>query len=248
MRRPALGRSSDKLKNLALSTPLKILIVDDHSLVREGLKAILSLSDLSASFVEASDAISGQAQLKQHPDIALMLLDIQMPGCNGLEFLETVIKQRPELPVIMLSGEHDSPTVTHALNAGASGFLPKNSLNQVLVSAVNLVLAGGIYIPPEALRTTKPEPSKPSKPVDPAEAFEALGLTVRQIDVFRLLVQGHSNKQICRQMDVAEATVKIHVRAILRALTVTSRSEAIAKATQLGLRVPEAAESPLPKR
>lgn len=219
---------------------MKILIVDDHSLVREGLKAILSLSELSASFVEASDAISGQSQLMQHPDIALMLLDIQMPGCNGLDFLETVIKQRPELPVIMLSGEHDSPTVTHALNAGASGFLPKNSLNQVLVSAVNLVLAGGIYIPPEVLRAANPAPSKPCTPIDPLRAFEALGLTLRQIDVFRLLVQGQSNKQICRQMDVAEATVKIHVRAILRALTVSSRSEAIAKATQLGLRVPDA--------
>ena len=228
--------------------PLKILIVDDHSLVREGLKAILSLSDLAANFVEAWDAVSGQAQLEKNTDIDLLLLDIQMPGCNGLEFLARTVRQLPHLPVIMLSSDHDSLTVTNALSAGATGFLPKNSLNQVLVSAVKLVLAGGIYIPPEALQRPSTAPARPLVSGHSPETFESLGLTARQIDVFRLLVLGQSNKQICRQMDVAEATVKIHVRAILRALTVSSRSEAIAKAAQLGLRVPDADESPIAKR
>lgn len=218
---------------------MKILIVDDHSLVREGLKAILSLSELAPNFVEAWDSDTVQAQLELHLDIALMLLDIQMPGCTGLELLARVVKQRPQLPIIMLSAEHDTNTVTQALNSGASGFLPKNSLNQVLISAIRLVLAGGIYIPPEALR--KPPPTLPTEPVpgNSKPTLESLGFTARQIDVFRLLVQGQSNKQICRQIDVAEATVKIHVRAILRSLTVSSRSEAIAKVAQLGLQVPQ---------
>ena len=218
---------------------MKILIVDDHSLVREGLKAILCLSELTPNFVEAWDADTVQTQLEQHPDIALMLLDIQMPGCTGLELLSQIVKQRPLLPIIMLSAEHDTQTVTQALNSGASGFLPKNSLNQVLVSAIRLVLAGGIYIPPEALHKTAPIPTAAVPPERTTPTLESLGFTARQIDVFRLLVQGQSNKQICRQIDVAEATVKIHVRAILRSLTVSSRSEAIAKAAQLGLQVPQ---------
>lgn len=207
--------------------------------MREGLKAILSLSELTPNYVEAWDADTVQAQLEQHPDIALMLLDIQMPGCNGIELLNRIVKQRPLLPIIMLSAEHDTQTVTNALNSGASGFLPKNSLNQVLVSAIRLVHAGGIYIPPEALHKATPSSAAafPSEKTIPT--LESLGFTARQIDVFRLLVQGQSNKQICRQIDVAEATVKIHVRAILRSLTVSSRSEAIAKAAQLGLQVPQ---------
>jgi DNA-binding NarL/FixJ family response regulator len=218
---------------------LKILIVDDHSLVREGLKAILNLSELTPNFVEAWDADTVQAQLEQHPDIALMLLDIQMPGCTGLELLSRIVNQRPLLPIIMLSAEHDTQTVTDALNNGASGFLPKNSLNQVLVSAIRLVLAGGIYIPPEALHKAASIPAAASQAEKKPPTLESLGFTARQIDVFRLLVQGQSNKQICRQIDIAEATVKIHVRAILRSLTVSSRSEAIAKAAQIGLEVPQ---------
>ncbi len=216
---------------------MKILIVDDHSLVREGLKAILSLSDLRPNFVEAWDADTVQMQLELHPDLALMLLDIQMPGCTGLELMQRIVKQRPHLPIIMLSAEHDAGTVTQALNSGASGFLPKNSLNQVLVSAIRLVLAGGLYIPREALEKPHPSPATASFPDKTTHTLESLGFTARQIDVLRLLIQGQSNKQICRQIDVAEATVKIHVRAILRSLTVSSRSEAIAKVAQLGLQV-----------
>jgi len=217
---------------------LKILIVDDHSLVREGLKAILSLSELNPNFVEAWDSDTVLAQLELHPDTALMLLDIQMPGCTGLELLARIVKQRPQLPIIMLSAEHDTNTVTQALNSGASGFLPKSSLNQVLISAIRLVLAGGIYIPPEALHKPQSALAAIPPPGKTQPTLESLGFTARQIDVFRLLVQGQSNKQICRQIDVAEATVKIHVRAILRSLTVSSRSEAIAKVAQLGLQVP----------
>ena len=219
---------------------MKILIVDDHSLVREGLKAILSQSDLDAQFVEAWDADGLQTGLKNHPDLALVLLDIGLPGISGLELIAHIQAQRPQLPIIMLSADHEPLTVTRALNLGASGFLPKSSLSQVLVSAIRLVISGGIYIPPEALQKSafKAIPTPKSAPETAATSFETLGFTARQIEVFHLLLQGMSNKQICRQIDIAEATVKIHVRAILRALTVNSRSEAIVRATQLGLQVP----------
>ena len=225
---------------------MKILIVDDHSLVREGLQAILSRSDLDVQFVEAWDAPTVQTQLQQHADVALVLLDIQLPGMSGMELLPRIVAQFPKLPSIMLSADHAPQTVTKALGLGAAGFLPKVSLSQVLVSAIRLVLAGGIYIPPEALQKPASTPVAATAAGVPA-TFESLGFTARQVDVFLLLLQGMSNKQICRQINVAEATVKIHVRGILRSLTVNSRSEAIVKAAQLGLQTSRSDVSPIVK-
>lgn len=210
---------------------MKILIVDDHGLVREGLQAILRRSEFPAQYLESWDAASLRRQLEQHPDISLILLDIQLPDCSGLELLAEVAAQYPRIPVIMLSADHDQRTVTQSLQRGASGFLPKSSLNQVLVSAIQLVLAGGVYVPPEAL---VPAVNKPVA-AQVAVTLESLGFTARQADVFRYLLQGMSNKQICRELDLAEPTVKIHVRGILRSFNVSSRAEVIAKANQLGL-------------
>lgn len=212
---------------------MKILIVDDHGLVREGLRAILGSSDLAVQCTEAWDSASLWSMLEQHTDIALVLLDIQLPDVSGLSLLADLSAQRPELPVIMLSADHDAATVNQALEQGARGFLPKSSLNQVLISAIRLVAAGGVYVPPEALKKT---PSKPAAPAPSAPVtVDSLGFTARQTDVFMLLLQGMSNKQICRQLDLAEPTVKIHVRGVLRALNVSSRAEAIAKCNMLGL-------------
>ncbi len=218
---------------------MKILIVDDHSLVREGLQAILSRSDLSAQFLEAWDATSVWDHITKNADLDFVLLDIQLPDCSGLELLTRIVGHRPELPVVMLSADHDSQTVTHALNLGASGFLPKTSVSEVLVSAIRLVLAGGIYVPPEALLKSTMRPAFASAQSTAPVTIESLRFTARQVEVFRLLLQGMSNKQICRKIDLAEATVKIHVRGILRAINVSSRAEAIAKAAQLGLKLPD---------
>ncbi len=222
---------------------MKILIVDDHSLVREGLKAILSRSDLGAQMVEAGDAAGMQTELNNHPDMALLLLDIQLPGISGLDLLPHILTHRPQLPIIILSSDHDPETVTRALNLGASGFLPKISLSQVLVSAIRLVLSGGVYIPPEALQKSVLRQVPIPAFVNTSVTYESLGFTARQMEVFQLLLKGMSNKQICRQIDLAEATVKIHVRAILRTLAVTSRSEAIVRAAQLGLQASDPSDA-----
>jgi DNA-binding NarL/FixJ family response regulator len=150
-----------------------------------------------------------------------------------MELLKRIVKDRPQLPIIMLSADHDSDTVSQALQSGASGFMPKSSLNQVLISAIRLVVAGGVYIPPEALLKSV---SKPQVALKPAVSLDSLGLTNRQIDVLRLLLKGMSNKLISRQIDLAEATVKIHIRGILRALNVTTRTEALVKLTEMGVR------------
>jgi len=212
---------------------VKLLIVDDHGLVREGLKAILGQSDLQAQCLEAWDEVSIWHQITQHADIDLVLLDIQLPGLSGIELLKRIVKEHPQLPIIMLSADHDSDTVSQALNLGASGFMPKSSLNQVLISAIRLVVAGGVYIPPEALLKSV---SKPQVTLKPTVSLDSLGLTNRQIDVLRLLLKGMSNKLISRQIDLAEATVKIHIRGILRSLNVTTRTEALVKLTEMGVR------------
>lgn len=216
---------------------MKILIVDDHGLVREGLQAILERSDLKAQCLQAWNAETVGQQLKLHPDLSLVLLDIRLPDCSGWELLEGIAAAHPSLPVIMLSAEHDAATVNAALNNGASGFLPKSSLNQELLAAIRLVGAGGVYVPAQTLPDMGRVPPLPTARTL-ATSLESLGLTGRQIDVLYLLLQGKSNKLICRELELAEATVKIHVRGILRALSVGSRSEAIAKAVQLGLRLP----------
>lgn len=212
---------------------MKLLIVDDHGLVREGLKAIVGQSDLQAQCLEAWDEASIWQQLTQHADIDLVLLDIQLPGLSGMELLKRMVKERAQLPIIMLSADHDSDTVSQALQLGASGFMPKSSLNQVLISAIRLVVAGGVYIPPEALLKSA---VKPQAVLKPAVSLDSLGLTNRQVDVLRLLLKGMSNKLISRQIDLAEATVKIHIRGILRALNVTTRTEALVKLTEMGVR------------
>lgn len=217
---------------------MKLLIVDDHGLVREGLKAIVAQSDLNAHCLEAWDEASICQQLAQHPDLDMVLLDIQLPGLSGMDMLQRITKERPRLPIIMLSADHDSDTVSRALQMGASGFMPKSSLNQVLISAIRLVAVGGVYIPPEALLKSTPKPPSTTEP-QTAYSLDSLGLTNRQTDVLRLLLKGMSNKLISRQIDLAEATVKIHIRGILRALNVTTRTEALVKLTEMGVRFTE---------
>jgi DNA-binding NarL/FixJ family response regulator len=228
---------------------VKIIAADDHALIREGLHAILKRMDEQLQFIEACDGKSLEAQLAQHPDADLLLLDVQLPDVSGLTLLETLSGQYPDLPIVILSAEHDRETVTRAIDLGAAGFLPKTSLNQVLVSAIQLVMSGGIYIPPEALRpSSAPVPAPAPAPVAPAPGTaltpESLGLTGRQLDVLWLLLEGMSNKQICRKLDLAEATVKVHVRAILRALNVDSRTEAVVVATRMGLVPPAPVAAP----
>ncbi len=130
---------------------MKIVTVDDHALIREGLKAILMSTDERPAVVEAADGGGLRQQLAAHPDIDLILLDVQLPDCDGLALLEELARTHPQVPVIVLSAEHEAETITRALHMGAAGFVPKTSINKVLISAIRLVLAGGIYVPPEAV-------------------------------------------------------------------------------------------------
>jgi DNA-binding NarL/FixJ family response regulator len=219
---------------------MKFLIVDDHALIREAMRGVLRSLRTDASVLEAADALTALQTLDSHPDTDLVLLDLHLPDQDGLQVLATVAERHPTMAVVMLSGDMDQATMRRALDLGAQGYIPKAETREVLSSALALVLAGGVYVPRAALRGA-PAPTPPPQPVPPGAAppgapgVGSLGLTDRQIEVLALLMEGKNNKLICRALDLAEPTVKNHVSAILKALGVSSRTEAVLAVTRLGL-------------
>lgn len=204
---------------------MQILVADDHALIREALRHLLQELDSNTTVIEAVDGQSARHFIAAHPQLDLALLDLKLPGVNGLELLADLRRGYPELPIVVLSGTEDAATMRAVLDRGAMGFIPKSSSNRVMLGALQLVLAGGRYLPPQLF----------SAVAAASESLADLKLTDRQRDVLRLIVQGQSNKQICRELGLAEPTVKIHVTAILRALQVTSRAQAIVAVNRLGL-------------
>jgi DNA-binding NarL/FixJ family response regulator len=149
--------------------------------------------------------------------------------------LEELGARHPQVPVVVLSAYHDRDRVMKALDLGALGFIPKTERREVMLSALNLVLAGGMYVPPEILGRVGPAALPgPAAPGSRSVPDPALGLTQRQLDVLGLLMLGKSNKVICRSLHLAEPTVKAHVSAILKALKATNRTEAVIAAKTLG--------------
>jgi DNA-binding NarL/FixJ family response regulator len=205
---------------------VKILVADDHPLIREAFRHLLTELEGGVVVLEAGDCDGACRLIEQHPDLDLVLLDLRLPGAGGLVTLEKLRNNHPALPVVVVSALEDAGTVRGALARGAMGFIPKSSSNDVMVSALRLVLSGGRYLPPEML--SGDGTAAPS-------SMDEVHLTDRQREVLALMLQGKSNKHICRELGLAEATVKIHVTAILRALKVTSRAQAIVAVNQLGL-------------
>jgi len=224
---------------------MKILVVDDHALIREALCGVLKALKSEASVFEAADALQAMRWIEQNPDLELILLDLNLPDRDGFEVLAELRERYPTVSVVVLSANDDRDSVTKALDSGAIGFIPKSARREVMLSAFNLIFSGGIYVPPEILARSGPTPlsrhpisSRSGKPVSAAD----LGLTDRQVDVLALMMQGKSNKAICRVLDLAEPTVKNHVTAILKALKATNRTEAVIAAGALGFGPPRDAE------
>jgi DNA-binding NarL/FixJ family response regulator len=217
---------------------MKILVVDDHVLIREAMRGVLGeLRGEAAVILEASDSRQAKHQLEQNPDVELVLLDLGLPDQDGLEMLSDLRNRYPTISVVVLSAQQDRDTVMKALDLGALGFIPKSGQREVMLSAFNLIFSGGIYIPPEILGRREAATAARTAPSSSKAGAADLGLTERQIEVLALMMQGRSNKAICRVLDLAEPTVKIHVSAILKALKVTNRTEAVIAATTLGLGV-----------
>jgi DNA-binding NarL/FixJ family response regulator len=218
---------------------MKVLVVDDHPLIREALRGVFHDLKDGVSLFEASDSRQAMQLVAEHNDLELVLLDINLPDRDGFSVLTELREQHPGIAVVVLSGAQDRSSVTKALDLGAVGFIPKTGQREVMLSALQLIIAGGIYIPPEILAREE-APQAPlsatatrlglQSKAEPAD----LGLTERQVDVLALMMQGKSNKAICRVLDLAEPTVKNHVTAIFKALKVINRTEAAIAARELG--------------
>ena len=216
MRSSRQGRLSH-IDNLSDGEPLRIAIADDHPLMRAALVAALRSLAPRVEFVEASNLAEALALLGHSPPPDLLLMDLHMPGARGAEGVRAARRMAPHIPLAIVSAE-DDPTEMRALLAeGIAGFIPKTDSPAVIASAVRLILAGGVYVPPALVTAAA------SGPIG-ADAF---GLTERQMDVVRLLARGLSNKVIARELGVSEGTVKVHLLAVFRALDVRNRTAAV---------------------
>jgi DNA-binding NarL/FixJ family response regulator len=216
---------------------MKILLVDDHALFREGLKFLLRSLDAALEMDEAGDcakALEHAAARSYH----LVLLDLKMPGVAGLDALVALREAIPAAPLVVLSGEDNPGVVRAAIERGAMGFIPKSSTPEVLIHALRLVLAHGVYLPPAVLDAAGPASTAASAASQAGAGQTTLpGLTPRQMEVLRCVIQGKPNKIIARELDVSEGTVKAHLSSVLHALGTRNRTEAVYAAAKLGLRL-----------
>lgn len=216
----------------------KLLVIEDHTLVREGLVNLLAQVEDGVVVADRPDFESALALLDDEDEVDLILLDLALPGIDGFAGLDILRRRYPAIPVAVVSAFDDLPTVTRVMNLGASGFIPKSFSGVRVLAAVRQVLAGEIFRPQGAGKGGHLDGAVALAPaggggtgIDPAE----FGLTERQAQVLALLARGLSNREIAAQLDLAEGTVKIHMRAILKALGVASRTQALVAVKRYGI-------------
>ena len=219
---------------------LHILLADDHALVRGGLSLVLKLANDKLQVEETGTYQDTIERLAHDPSIDLLLIDLMMPGGRGVEGVEHICKTFPEVPVAVVSVKEDIQTIRDVLKTGASGYIPKTSSPQVTTSAIQLILSGGIYVPPHVLGQTGANgdlsegevPSLASLEPEEPDAKQ-LGVTRRQKEVLDLLSSGKPNKQIAADLGLTPGTVKMHTSRIFKLLGVSNRTEAVAKYTKM---------------
>ncbi len=230
------------LGSSTLASKMNILLTDDHALFREGVALLLQPLIASGQTWQAGSCDEALALLDEHGAADLALMDLAMPGTPGLQGIAVLRERWPQMPVVALSSADDRETVLQAIDAGAMGFVPKSSSSPVLMAALQLILARGIYLPPlaflgaAAAQSPSTERAASQAPLPPAPTPAALGLSPRQSDVLHLILQGKPAKLIERELGLSASTVKTHTSAVLRALNVTTRTQAVVAASRLGLR------------
>jgi DNA-binding NarL/FixJ family response regulator len=217
---------------------LKVLVIDDHPLVQEGVSAALETLADKVTVMAARDAEQGLALAAEHPDLDLVLLDLALPGMSGFNLIGKLHERLPSLPVVVLSALEDPENVRHAINAGAMGFVPKSAATRVLIEVLQQVLEGNVTVPLALQTVGQPVshslPGAPNASVSPTEPDVAL-LTLRQLEVLSRVCQGKTNKQIATELGLSEKTVKAHVTAIFKVLGVVNRTQAVLVARRVGM-------------
>lgn len=205
-------------------SPTKILVADDHGLTRDGIRGQLRELGSEITIVEACDWIETIAAVVAHSDLGLALIDLYMPGKQGLAALTELLRLNRSLPVLILSASENVEDMRAALRIGAMGYVCKSESAAVMLCAVRLILDGGMYVPPSLANLG-----------DKTAFVNAPVLSERQLEVLRLIVDGKSNKEIARELNLAHATVKAHLAAVFRALGVENRTQAAIAADRFGL-------------
>jgi DNA-binding NarL/FixJ family response regulator len=231
---------------------MKVLLIDDHPLILTALQTVIESLGTDTVVMTAGGASEAREALKLDSDFDLVLLDLHLGDADGFDVLSEFRSAYPALPVVVVSASDRPSDVIRAIDAGAMGFVPKRSDHDTLCEALNMVMSGGIYVPPMVLGLDANQPatdghtapgalqtvfdtslddtlSKPTKLAD-------LGLTPRQTEVLALLLKGNPNKLIARELNLSVETVKDHVAAVLRALGVSSRTQAVLAVSQMSSR------------
>jgi two-component system nitrate/nitrite response regulator NarL len=220
---------------------LKVLVIDDHPLVQEGVSAALNTLADDVTVMSARDGEQGLAMAAENPDLDLVLLDLALPGISGFNLIGKLHDKLPSLPVVVLSALEDPENVRHAINAGAMGFVPKSAATKVLIEVLQQVLEGNVTVP-LALQSSGP-PLSHALP-GAADSSDGQGgtaepdvalLTLRQLEVLSRVCQGKTNKQIATELGLSEKTVKAHVTAIFKVLGVVNRTQAVLVARRVGM-------------
>lgn len=212
---------------------MHILLVDDHTLFREALLHVLNQLDNNTLILEAANAEEAAQLTARSRNLDLILLDIDLPGVDGLTALPDLRELAPTVPIVVLSGSENSAHVRRALENGAIGYIPKSCSSHEMLAALKIILQGDVYIPPRLMGKLGTPILSVESSVN-GEPSHSL-LTSRQIEVLELMTKGLPNKSIARTLNVAEGTIKLHVAAILRALGARNRTEAVTQATRLGV-------------
>jgi DNA-binding NarL/FixJ family response regulator len=230
------------LSQAAMQKPLRLLLADDHEMVRVAMRQALAPLADTIEWHEAADAVAAERSIERNPDLDLAILDLHMPGAGDIQWIASLRERQPTVPLLVLSGDEDPQLVRSLIDLGVAGFIPKSDSAAVILQAVRLVLSGGTYAPLRLM-------ARGDGAEQPRSAASAgvgtMGLTSRQVEVLRLLARGLPNKLIARELAVSEGTVKVHLLAIFRTLGVHNRTQAVVEAQKrLRANGPTAADAP----
>jgi len=221
---------------------MQIILADDHALVREGLKPFLQELAETVEVIEAESFDHAMVASRNASNLSLIILDLGMPGMNGLSGIRQIMERNVDTPVVILSGTHDQSLILKAFNMGIAGFIPKSAGSAVMLSALNLVLAGERYIPSQIMmegdnsqeHSTHDATAPNNGELEITDTQLIKKLSKRERMVLELLVGGMTNKEIARSIELQEATIKIHVKNIYRKMGVANRAQAVRTAIQPG--------------
>lgn len=209
---------------------VSLLVADDHPLFRDALQAVILGGMADCQLHEADSLAAALTLAEQHPDLDLLLLDLSLPDAQGLEGLQQVRQQQPWLPVAIISASQTRQHILDALALGAVGYIPKSTPREALLNALEQILGGQVYLPSDIMRRPIDEAPAASAVAPPVINSAVLQLTDKQLAVLACMGRGSSNKEIARELEIAETTVKTHVSAILRKLGASSRVHAVVMA------------------